>query len=101
MSSLSFLGNSTSYLRIPNTNAFDFGTGDFTIEWYQYQTDSNPFPRIFQVGNYTTGIFIGVSIERGILYYWRRDLVHPSTAIHYQIIIKIYGFILRYLVRAE
>jgi len=53
-SSLRFLGNSTSYLSIPNTDAFDFGTGDFTIEWYQYQTDSNSFPRIFQVGNYPT-----------------------------------------------
>lgn len=36
MSSLSFLGNSTSYLSIPNTDSFDFGTGDFRIEWYQY-----------------------------------------------------------------
>ena len=67
MSSLSFTGNSTSYLRIPNTNDFDFGTGDFTIEWYQYQTDNNPYPRIFQVGNYPS-VSIGVSIEGGIFY---------------------------------
>lgn len=73
MSSLSFLGNATSYLRIPNTNDFDFGTGDFTIEWYQYQKDTNPFPRIFQVGNYTTDICIGVSIEGGRFYYWSND----------------------------
>lgn len=72
MSSLSFLGNSTSYLRIPNTNEFDFGTGDFTIEWYQYQTDSNSFPRIFQVGNYPTTT-IGVSIEGGTFYYWSNN----------------------------
>jgi hypothetical protein len=73
MSSLSFLGNSTSYLRIPNTNDFDFGTGDFTIEWYQYQRDSNAYPRIFQVGSYGvgSGISIGVSIEGGSFYYWR------------------------------
>ena len=44
MSDLFFLGNETSYLRIPNADGFDFGTGDFTIEWYQYQTDNNPFP---------------------------------------------------------
>jgi len=68
-------------VRIPYTTEFDFGTGDFTIEWYQYQTDSNPFPRIFQVGEYVNGIVIGVSIEGGRLYYWRRDLSHPSTAI--------------------
>ena len=80
MSSLSFLGNATSYLQVPNTNEFDFGTGDFTIEWYQYQTDNNPFPRIFQVGNYADEeISIGVSIELGTseqlgeggtFYYW-------------------------------
>ena len=73
MSSLSFLGNSTSYLRIPNTDTFDFGTGNFTIEWYQYQTDSNSFPRIFQVGSYGTGVSIGVSIEGGAFYYWTNN----------------------------
>ena len=72
MSSLSFIGNDSSYLRIPNTNEFDFGTGDFTIEWYQYQTDSNSFPRIFQVGNYPTTT-IGVSIEGGTFYYWSNN----------------------------
>lgn len=77
MSSLSFLGNATSYLSIPNTNDFDFGTGDFTIEWYQYQTDTNPFPRVFQVGIYPT-VSIGVSIERvsietAIFYYWTNN----------------------------
>ena len=72
MSSLSFLGNVNSYLTIPNTNEFDFGTGDFTIEWYQYQTDTNSFPRIFQVGNYPT-VSIGVSIEGGNFYYWANN----------------------------
>lgn len=76
MSSLYFIGNETSYLNIPNTSEFNFGTGDFTIEWYQYQTDANPFPRIFQVGSYEDGISIGVSIEMGegsdtaMFYYW-------------------------------
>ncbi len=73
MSSLYFLGNDTSYLRIPNTSDFNFGTGDFTIEWYQYQNDSNPFPRIFQVGSYSSNISIGVSIEGGSFYYWTNN----------------------------
>jgi len=78
MSSLSFLGNATSYLKIPNTNDFDFGTGDFTIEWYQYQRDTNSFPRIFQVGNYRgSGISIGVSIEGGTFYYWTNNTPNP------------------------
>ena len=69
MSSLSFIGNATSYLRIPNVADLNFGTGDFTIEWYQYQTDSNSFPRIFQIGKYSVGagISIGVSLEGGTL----------------------------------
>lgn len=70
MSSLYFLGDSSSYLRIPNTDEFNFGTGDFTIEWYQYEMDSNPFPRIFQIGSYSTITSIGVSIESGNFYFW-------------------------------
>jgi hypothetical protein len=54
MSSLLFSGNANSYLRIPNTvtDDFDLGTGNFTIEWYQYQTDTNTQPAIFSIGNY-------------------------------------------------
>lgn len=75
MSSLSFIGDATSYLSIPNTDDFDFGTGDFTIEWYQYQTDENPYPRIFQIGSYSeeSNITIGVSIEGGTFYYWTNN----------------------------
>jgi len=80
MSSLSFSGNATSYLRIPNTNDFDFGTGDFTIEWYQYQTDLNSFPRIFQVGNYPN-ISIGVSIEGGNFLYWANNSYNSVTSV--------------------
>jgi len=78
MTSLSFQGNKNSYLEIPQPNDFNFGTGDFTIEWYQYQTDNNSFPRIFQVGSYADQetyfesptpkpISIGVSIEKGYI----------------------------------
>jgi hypothetical protein len=70
MPSLSFIGDETSYLRIPNTSDLNFGTDDFTIEWYQYQTVLTDFPRIFQMGNYDTGTAIGVSIEGGTFYYW-------------------------------
>lgn len=83
MSSLSFIGDETSYLNIPNTNEFNFGTGDFTIEWYQYQTDANPFPRIFQVGSYDDEISIGVSIEMGegsaMFYYWSNSSPNAVT----------------------
>jgi hypothetical protein len=69
MSSLSFPGDSTSFISIASSNDTKMGTGDFTIEWYQYQTDSNTFPRIFQIGNYPT-TSIGASIELGSFYFW-------------------------------
>jgi hypothetical protein len=81
MPSLSFIGNATSYLRIPNTPDFNFGTGDFTIEWYQYQTDSNQFPRIFQIGSYADGTSIGVSIEGGSFYFWSNDSPNFVTSL--------------------
>jgi len=72
MSSLSFAGNTTSYISIPNDTALNFETQDFTVEWFQYQTDTNSFPRIFQKGTYTANtVSIGVSIEGGRFYYWR------------------------------
>lgn len=80
MSSLSFNGTGSSYLRIPNNNGFDFANGDFTIEWYQYQTDSNPFPRIFQVGNYPTSN-IGVSIEGGTFIFWHSNTYTMVTTL--------------------
>jgi hypothetical protein len=69
MSSLSFLGTASSYLSIPSSAGTNMGTGDFTIEWYQYQTDNNSYPRIFAIGNYPS-TSIGVSIEGGTLYFW-------------------------------
>jgi hypothetical protein len=87
MSSLSFNGNANSYLRIPNTDAFDFGTENFTIEWYQYQTDSNLYPRIFQVGSYPN-INIGASIDWNAttntvstFSYWRNNLYNIAEII--------------------
>jgi hypothetical protein len=69
MSSLSFLGNATSYLSIPSSAGTNMGTGNFTIEWYQYQTDTNSYPRIFAIGNYPS-TSIGASIEGGTFYFW-------------------------------
>lgn len=70
--SLSFLGNATSYLTVPNNSQLDFGTGDFTVEWWQFQTDSNPYPRIFNYGGSynTSSIIFAVSIEGGTFYLW-------------------------------
>lgn len=53
--SMFFDGTDTSNLSIPNDIDFRNGTGDFTIEWFQYAiTVGNPFPRIFSIGSYST-----------------------------------------------
>ena len=67
--SLLFAGTSSSYLTVANDTDFRLGTGDFTIEWWQYQTDSNANPRIFSMGTYPTAS-IGASIEGGTFYVW-------------------------------
>jgi hypothetical protein len=64
------LNGTSSYLSVPADNSWNFGTGDFTIEWFQYQTDTNAFPRIFAIGSYDLGTVIGCSIEDGLFYAW-------------------------------
>ncbi len=51
-------GNQYSNVVITNNNDPDFGlgTGDFTIEWWQYQTDSNTYPRVFSIGTLPNAI---------------------------------------------
>ena len=67
--SMNFAGLSTSYLSVRNDADFRFGTGDFTIEWFQNQTAGISFPRIFSMGTYPSAT-IGVSIEGGTFYFW-------------------------------
>ena len=53
--SILFSGSSTSGLTFPNDPDFRFGTGDFTVEWFQYQTAGDAAAqRIFSIGNYAT-----------------------------------------------
>lgn len=64
----------SSYLRYEPDNDFDFGTGEFTIEWWQFLQEStrSRFPRVFSIGNYEDpgGAKIAVSIEDSNLYFW-------------------------------
>lgn len=63
------LNGSTSYLSLTGNTSWAVGTGDFTIEWFQYQFDNNSFPRIFAIGSYPS-TSIGCSIEGGTFYAW-------------------------------
>ena len=61
--SLLFTAASTSGIRIPNDVDFRLGTGDFTIEWFQYQlAGSATNQRIFSMGTWPSAS-IGVSQE--------------------------------------
>lgn len=64
--SYSLTSSTTSYLSISGQSGFAMGTGDFTIEWFQYETDNNSFPRIFWYGS---GPSLGMSFE-GSYYFW-------------------------------
>lgn len=78
MPSLLFAGNVNSYLEIANNvnNDLTLGSGDFTIEWYQYQTDNISYPRTFSIGAYSTQIDIGFSNEDA-LYFWINSSPSP------------------------
>ena len=67
--SISFNGTN-QYVSVPGSSDWAVGTGDFTVEWFQYQTSfSSAWPRIFSVGSYPS-TSIGVSIEGGTIYVW-------------------------------
>jgi hypothetical protein len=51
--SMRFTGLQNSNLLIANTRDLWLKDKDFTIEWFQYQTDNNPRPRILSMGTYT------------------------------------------------
>lgn len=68
----------TGYLSYSASTDFALGTGDFTIEWFQYQTSQPSNPRVFQIGNYPT-VSVGCSIEGStnpIFYIW---VTNPSN----------------------
>lgn len=67
--SYSFLSNVNSYITAPASSDWAMGTGDFTVEWFSYQTTLSQFQRVFTVGDYPA-IDFGVSIETGTFYFW-------------------------------
>lgn len=72
--SILFDGTISSNILISNDIDLRFRTGDFTIEWWQYQTDNISYPRVFSMGTWNgiaaLGATIAVSIESGRFYFW-------------------------------
>jgi hypothetical protein len=67
--SYSFISSVNSYVQAPASTDWAVGTGDFTVEWFSYQTTLTQFQRVFTVGDYPA-IDFGVSIESGTFYFW-------------------------------
>jgi hypothetical protein len=92
----SYLFNgSSSYLTVESNDSWDLGTGDFTIEWFQYKTDTNLYTRIFSIGSGASGNprSIGCSIERSgggpssTFYSWFSNAIasppFPNSVVNY------------------
>lgn len=76
--SYQFSSSTNSYITTPGSNDWAVGTGDFTVEWFSYQTTLAQFQRAFTVGDYPN-IKIGVSIESGTFYYWANTSFRYSS----------------------
>ena len=69
MSSLYFQGSSTSYLKIPNTNDFDFGTGDFTLEMWIYPQSFSTYTHMIALPNQDT-FALKANVSDGVIYFY-------------------------------
>jgi len=81
--SILLTASSTSGISIPNSADVQMGTGDFTIEWFQYQlASSGSFQRIFSIGSYPSQS-IAVSQEGSdtskAIYVWASGGVQQGT----------------------
>jgi len=78
--SYSFSSSVNSFIDTPASSDWAVGTGDFTIEWFSYQTTLSGFQRAFTVDDYAS-IDIGSSIESGTFYYWANDSFRYSSSL--------------------
>jgi len=77
--SYQFSSSTNSWISFPASNDWAVGTGDFTIEWFGYQTSTSQFQRVFSVGDFPN-IKIGVSIESSTFYYWANNSFRYSSS---------------------
>jgi hypothetical protein len=77
--SYSFSSSVNSYIDTAGSADWAVDTGDFTIEWFGFQTTTAGFQRVFTVDDFPS-IDIGVSIESATFYYWANDAFRFSSA---------------------
>jgi hypothetical protein len=73
-----FYGGTNSYVRVANNGQFNLGSGDFTIEWWQFETDVNGAPRPWAFGPWPL-TELGVSFEGGSFLLWRQGTNAPMA----------------------
>jgi hypothetical protein len=65
------LGSTGTQVTYPNNAALAIGQQAFTIEWFQFATSYDDFPRPFSIGTYTnSSVSIAVSYEGGDILFW-------------------------------
>ncbi|WP_177177514.1 LamG domain-containing protein [Propionispira arboris] len=62
-----YLDGSSSYLTTPNSTDFNFGSGDFTIDWWEYRTSFDKTSRVLSVmqGKYPPFVVGQASLDGG------------------------------------
>ena len=70
-------GGTNQYLTVPASGDWAFGTANFTIEWFQYQTDisSGNTPTIYNVGVTGTNVMNKITIENGFMVIRLNDII--------------------------
>ena len=77
--SYSFISSVNSFIDTPASSDWAVGTGDFTIEWFQYQNTTAGYQRAFTVDDFNS-IDIGVSVENAEFYYWANSSFRYSSS---------------------
>lgn len=69
-----YLNGTSQYLTTVNTSDFDFGSGDFTVDWWEYRTSATlgqtVFNRNVSAGNAHSPFKIGHSEQTGVINVW-------------------------------
>lgn len=83
-----------AWLSLPASSDWALGTGDFTIEWFQYQTNNGNENYIFNVGSNTIGASVASGGNRINIYIGGSrisTIANPSLSVWYHVAISRVG----------
>ena len=81
-SALYFQGGGASYMIVKNSSDFDFGAGDFTVDWWEYRVSGTDGASVFrrQSDNTAQGFLFGHYYLGRITFYMSSDGVNWNIA---------------------